>query len=35
MHNKFVIENWVNLCNFIIDYKKLEKIGMRGEVISI
>ena len=33
MHNKFIIEKWVNRRHFFIDEKNLEKLGLTGELI--
>ena len=35
MHKKFVIEKWAHCCNFFIDQKHLQKIGLTGELISV
>ena len=34
MHNKFIIEKWVNRRHFFIDDKILQKLGLTGELIS-
>ena len=34
MHNKFIIEKWVNRRHFFTDEKNLQKLGLTGEVIS-
>ena len=35
MHNKFVIEKWVNLRYFFIDEKNLQIFGLTVEPISV
>ena len=35
IHNKFVIEKWVNCHHFFIDEKHLQKFDQTGEVISV
>ena len=35
MHNKFVIEKWVNRHHFFIYEKNLQKFGLTAEVISV
>ena len=35
MHNKFVIEKWVNRRHFYIDEKNQQKFGLAGELISV
>ena len=35
MHNKFVIEKWVNRRHFYIDEKNQQKSGLTGELISV
>ena len=35
MHNKFVIEKWVNRRHFFIDEKNLQKLGLTEEPISV
>ena len=35
MHNKFVIEKWVNRRHFYIDEKNQQKFGLTGELISV
>ena len=35
IHNKLVIEKWVNHCHFFVDEKNLQKFGMTGELISV
>ena len=35
IHNKFVIEKWVNYHHFFIDEKHLQKFDQTGEVISV
>ena len=34
MHNKFVIEKWINRRHFFIDEKKWKNFGLKGELIS-
>ena len=34
MHNKFIIEKWVNRRHFFIDEKNLQKLGLTEELIS-
>ena len=35
MHNKLVIEKYVNRCHFFIDERNLQKNGLTGELISV
>ena len=35
MHDKFVIEKWVNRHHFYIDKKNLQKFALTGEFISL
>ena len=35
IHNKFVIEKWVNRHHFYIDEINLQKFGLAGEVSSV
>ena len=35
MHNKFFVEKWVNRRHFFVDEKKLLKLGVTGELISV
>ena len=32
IHNKYIIEKWINHCHLVIDEKNLHKIGPTGEV---
>ena len=34
IHNKFIIEKWVNRRHFFIDEKNLQKLVLTGELIS-
>ena len=34
MNNKFIIEKWVNSRHFFIDEKHLQKLSLRGQIIS-
>ena len=35
LHNKFVIEKWVNRRHFFIDEKNLQKFSLTGEYICL
>ena len=35
IHNKFVIEKWVNRCHFFVDQKNLQKFGLAAELVSV
>ena len=34
MHNKFIVEKWVNCRHSFIDEENLQKLGLTGELIS-